>query len=218
MLTAPATAVEVFGERLPLVEAYVEWLCGAGIARGLLGPREADRAWTRHVMNCAAVAPLLPAGARVADVGSGAGLPGIPLALARPDARLTLIEPLQRRVRFLTDVQADLGLDVEIVQARADAVTAVFDVVVSRAVAPLDRLAAWCLPLLRDGGTLLAIKGSSAVDELALHGPALSRSGLHGASVLHLEDGCGGMTTVIRAERALAARPNTPAHRNEVVT
>lgn len=213
-MTAPGVAVQVFGERLPLAEAYVQWLTGPGIERGLLGPREAERVWTRHVLNCAALASLVPVGATVADVGSGAGLPGVPLLLARPDLQLTLIEPLQRRVGFLHEVQANLPLPFVVVRGRADEVHATFDCVVSRAVAPLDRLAGWCAPLLGAGGVLLAIKGSSAPAELAAHEPALRGLGLQQATVVELDDACGGTTTVIRAHRA--ARPVSAASRKEV--
>lgn len=151
---------------------YEEWLHGAGIERGLIGPREADRLWERHVLNSAVAAPLLNAGERVVDVGSGAGLPGIPLAFARPDVSVVLLEPLARRAAFLAEVVADLGLEprVSVVRGRAEDVVrdgVRYDVAVARAVAPLDRLAAWCLPLLRVGGRLLAWKGDRAEEEVA---------------------------------------------------
>jgi len=170
----------VFGDRLPLAVRYAAWLAGAGVERGLLGPREAERLWDRHLLNCAVVGTLLDAGASVVDVGSGAGLPGIPLALARPDCTVVLLEPLARRAAFLSEVVADLGLDgtVRVVRARAEEharTTPAYDVAVARAVAPLDRLAGWCLPLLRPGGRLLALKGAKAVDEVA-QAPALRAS------------------------------------------
>jgi 16S rRNA (guanine527-N7)-methyltransferase len=135
--------------------------------------------WSRHVLNCAAVAPLVPVGANVVDVGSGAGLPGVVLALARTDLRVTLVEPLLRRVSWLQDVVDDLGLaSVTVVRARAEELPGqAFDVATARAVAPLDRLAGWCLPLLREGGFLLAVKGRSAADELTHSEPALRRLG-----------------------------------------
>ena len=162
----------VFGDRLPLALRYEAWLAGAGVERGLLGPREADKLWDRHLLNSAAVATLLRDGEHVVDVGSGAGLPGIPLALARPDLSVVLLEPLARRAAFLAEVVDDLGLAprVSVVRARAEdhaRTDARYDVAVARAVAPLDRLAGWCLPLLRPGGRLLALKGERAADEVA---------------------------------------------------
>lgn len=196
---SPEAAREVFGARLPLAEAYAGWLVGAGIERGLLGPREADRVWERHLLNCASIVGMLPAGATVADIGSGAGLPGIPLAIARPDLRVTLIEPLLRRATFLEEVRADLGLDVQVRRARAEEVTDQFDVLVSRAVAPLDRLARWCAPLLAPGGLLLAIKGSSAAEEVAQHRTLLGNLGLRDVSVVSVVDAMGEITRVVSA-------------------
>jgi 16S rRNA (guanine527-N7)-methyltransferase len=157
-----------FGERAPLALAFAEHLASSAIARGLLGPRELPRLWTRHILNCAAIAPLVPPGARVPDVGSGAGLPGIVLALARPDLELTLVEPLLRRVAWLEEVTKDLDLgNVAVVRARAEELpTEWADVATARAVAPLTKLSAWCLPLLKPGGLMLAIKGRSAAGEL----------------------------------------------------
>ena len=168
-----------FGDRVALARAFASHLADTGVSRGLLGPREVPRLWSRHVLNCAAVAPLVPVGAQVVDVGSGAGLPGVVLALARTDLRVTLVEPLLRRVSWLQDVVDDLGLEsVAVVRARAEELHGqAFDVATARAVAPLDRLAGWCLPLLREGGFLLALKGRSAADELAQSEPALRRLG-----------------------------------------
>lgn len=165
----PDAAARLFGPRLSLASRYVEWLAGAGVERGLLGPREVPRLWDRHVLNSAALAPLLSPGESVVDVGSGAGLPGIPLALAQPSCTYVLLEPLLRRSTFLSEVVADLGLDhVTVVRARAEEVAGSgYDVAVARAVAPLDRLAGWCLPLLRPGGRLLALKGDRAEEEAA---------------------------------------------------
>ncbi|WP_435771933.1 16S rRNA (guanine(527)-N(7))-methyltransferase RsmG [Nocardioides sp. SYSU DS0651] len=156
-------------ERVDLVVRYAQLLATDGVLRGLIGPREAPRLWERHIVNCALLAPALPAGGSVADVGSGAGLPGIVLALARPDVELTLIEPLLRRTTFLEEVVADLGLDnVTVRRMRADALhgEARFDVVTARAVAPLDGLADWCMPLVAPEGALLAMKGESAEAEI----------------------------------------------------
>jgi len=176
------TAAEaLFGERLPLATRYAELLVTDGVERGLIGPREAPRIWDRHLLNCAAVAELIPQGATVQDVGSGAGLPGIVLAVARPDLTVTLIEPLARRSVFLTEAVATLGLDrTSVVRARAEECVGKLspaDVVTARAVAALDRLAGWCLPLTAVGGRLLAFKGTSAAAEVAEHADALSRLG-----------------------------------------
>ena len=192
--------------RLPLAEAYAGWLATAGMERGLLGPREVPRLWDRHLLNCAVVAELVPEAATVADLGSGAGLPGIPLAIRRPDLRVTLVEPLLRRARFLTEVVRALGLDhVDVRRARAEelAGSLSFDVVTSRAVAPLAKLAAWSLPLTRSGGLMLAMKGSSAVDELTEAGQALRRLGGRDATVLSVGAGMvDSPATVVRVVKA----------------
>ncbi|MCW2816416.1 MAG: rRNA m(7)G-527 methyltransferase [Nocardioides sp.] len=160
-------------ERLPLAEAYAEHLASAGVVRGLIGPRETPRLWDRHLLNSAVLAQVVPDGASVADVGSGAGLPGIPLAIARPDLRVVLIEPLLRRATFLTEVVDALGLDnVEVLRGRAEELhrsadlAPGFDVVTSRAVAGLGQLVDWCMPLVHAHGVLLGLKGSSVRDEL----------------------------------------------------
>ena len=163
--------VHLFGSRLPLARRFAECLATSGVERGLIGPREAPRIWERHVLNCAVVAELVPDGARLVDVGSGAGLPGIPLALARPDVSIVLVEPLARRVDWLCEVVADLGVAVEVERGRAEENDVRrrwegADVVTARAVAPLGRLAGWCLPLLRPGGEMLAVKGASAANEI----------------------------------------------------
>ena len=176
------TRPSVFGERLPLAERYAEHLATTGVEWGLVGPREASRVWERHVLNCAVVADLVPPAARVLDIGSGAGLPGIPLALARPDLRVVLVEPLARRVEWLRMVLADLELPVEVERGRAEDTPIRrrwegADVVTSRAVAPLHRLAAWCLPLVRPGGMMLAVKGMSAPAEVERDARAVAASG-----------------------------------------
>ena len=165
----------VFGSALPLAARYVERLATDGVTRGLIGPREVPRLWERHVLNSAAVAEAVPQGARVVDVGSGAGLPGIPLGLARTDVELALVEPMSRRVEFLDEVVAELspadGRPWRVVRGRAEeravavAVGSV-DVVTARAVAPLPRLVAWCRGLMRPGTQLVALVGSRALDEL----------------------------------------------------
>jgi 16S rRNA (guanine527-N7)-methyltransferase len=162
-------AEELFGERLDLARRYVGHLASTGIEWGLLGPREVPRLWERHVLNCAVVGDLLPGGALVADVGSGAGLPGLALALARPDCQFILIEPLERRVSWLDMVVDDLGLEnVDVVRARSEQVVGnvVVDVVTARAVSALKTLVPMTVPLLQGSGELLAIKGRSAADEV----------------------------------------------------
>jgi len=176
----PPVAVTFFAGRLALVERYVGWLAGPGLERGLIGPRELPRLWERHVLNCAVVKEALPVGATAADIGSGAGLPGLVLAIVRPDVRMTLVDPLQRRSSFLDEVVEDLGLtNVDVVRARAEelADTIAVDVVTARAVARLEPLARWTLPLLSTGGRLLALKGDSAVEEVAEAADTLARMG-----------------------------------------
>ncbi|MGI3779522.1 MAG: 16S rRNA (guanine(527)-N(7))-methyltransferase RsmG [Janthinobacterium lividum] len=164
----PDLADVVFPGAGALASRYVDLLATAGVERGLIGPREADRLWERHVFNSAALTDLVPDGARVVDVGSGAGLPGVPLALRRPDLRVTLLEPLLRRATFLTQVVETLELTdrVRVVRARAEDHVEAYDAVVSRALAPLPRLLGWCLPLTARGGSILALKGRTAQEEL----------------------------------------------------
>lgn len=184
---APESARAVFGDRLEVLEAYCALLAGPGVERGLLGPREAPRLWERHLLNCIGVGALAPQGATLLDLGSGAGLPGLVLACARPDLTVVLAEPLLRRATFLTEAVESLGLrSVLVRRARAEELAGKLevDVVTARAVAPLDRLVGWALPLLRPGGQLLAIKGSSAADELAAAGPALHRAGAVSSEVV----------------------------------
>ncbi|GAA1828472.1 16S rRNA (guanine(527)-N(7))-methyltransferase RsmG [Microlunatus capsulatus] len=173
---------DVFGDQYESASRYVDILATRGIEWGLIGPREGDRLWDRHVLNSVAPAALLPPGATVADVGSGAGLPGIPLALLRPDLRVTLVEPLLRRATFLTEAveELDLGDRVSVVRARAEDHRERYDAVVSRALAPLPRLLAWCEPLRQPDGVILALKGRSASDELAEAERELQRRGLVG--------------------------------------
>ncbi|MEM6108250.1 16S rRNA (guanine(527)-N(7))-methyltransferase RsmG [Mycobacterium sp. 050272] len=157
-----------------MAQAYAEILATSGVERGLLGPREVNRVWDRHLLNSAAVAELLEDGERIVDIGSGAGLPGIPLAIARPDLEIALLEPLLRRSEFLKEVVAELGLTVEVVRGRAEepGIRKRFgerDAAVSRAVAALDKLTKWSMPLLRPGGRMIAIKGERAPDEVEEH-------------------------------------------------
>ncbi|MEO7893308.1 MAG: 16S rRNA (guanine(527)-N(7))-methyltransferase RsmG [Aeromicrobium sp.] len=163
----PPGAVEAFSHCLPTIQKYVHALATAGVERGLIGPREVPRLWDRHIMNSVVVVPRLPQGSTVADVGTGAGLPGLVWAIARPDVSVTLIEPLLRRTAFLEEMTSELGLDnVRVVRGRADEVHEEFDVVTARAVAALEKLGRWCLPLVRKGGVLLALKGQTAQQEV----------------------------------------------------
>ena len=200
----PQAARDLFGERLPLAERYVKHLSSTGVDWGLIGPREVPRLWDRHVLNCAVVAELVPSGASVVDVGSGAGLPGLPLAIARPDLDVILVEPLERRCRWLTMVIEDLGLAVQVVRGRADEVvgTVSGDVVTARAVAALDKLARWLVPLLNAGGSVLALKGRSAPEEVEKATKALRKLKVREVEIL----GCGQdvldePTTVVRLRR-----------------
>jgi 16S rRNA (guanine527-N7)-methyltransferase len=182
---APEVARGVFSVGLPVAEAYAELLATEGTIRGLIGPREVPRLWERHLVNCALVSDLVTEGSSLCDIGTGAGLPGIVLAIRRPDLEVTLVEPLLRRTTFLEEVVDRLGLSkVEVVRARADALhgSRTFDVVTSRAVAPMDRLARWSLPLVRTGGSFLAMKGSSVQAELDSAERAISagRGRVHG--------------------------------------
>ncbi|GAA4595184.1 16S rRNA (guanine527-N7)-methyltransferase [Actinoplanes octamycinicus] len=174
-------AARVFGDRLALAGEFAQLLATEGVLRGLVGPRETPRIWERHLVNCAVMAELFPIGASVVDVGSGAGLPGIVLAVARPDLGITLVEPLARRTAFLTEVVDELGLDrVTVLRGRAEEVLGQVgeaDVVTARAVAALDKLAGWCLPLARVGGRLLALKGASAEEEIEENRIAVERLG-----------------------------------------
>lgn len=168
-------------------QRFAGWLSGPGIERGLLGPRERERLWSRHLLNCAGLAALVADDAAVCDVGSGAGLPGIVLALQRRDCRITLLEPLLRRADFLHEVVDDLGLEhVRVVRARAEEHQEQYDVVTARAVAPLDRLARWLLPLTDPHGQILALKGSSARRELDEHRAALKALGIDELDVVHV--------------------------------
>lgn len=179
-------ARSIFGERFQLAERFVEHLATSGIERGLLGPRELPRLWDRHVLNCAVIAELIPSGARVADVGSGAGLPGLALAIARPDVTFVLIEPLERRVNWLREVTDDLGLDnVEIFRGRAEQAVGKYDVniVTARAVSALTGLASLTIPLLKGAGEVVAIKGRSAREEVEKAAKVIRRLGGTSTSV-----------------------------------
>jgi 16S rRNA (guanine527-N7)-methyltransferase len=205
-------AAAVFGARLELARRYAELLAGPGVERGLLGPREVNRLWDRHLLNSAAVGELLEPRERVIDIGSGAGLPGIPLAIARPDLEVVLLEPLMRRSEFLTEAIAELGLAIEVVRGRAEepGVRQRFggrDAAVSRAVAPLDKLTKWSMPLLRQGGRMVAIKGERAPEEVEAHRRVMEASGAVDVRVVT----CGAnylrpAATVVLARRGTQAR------------
>ncbi len=206
-LSPPPAAATVFADRLNIAERYGQLLASAGVEWGLLGPREVDRIWDRHLLNCAVVAELVGPGDRLVDIGSGAGLPGLPMAIAKPGLRVVLVEPLLRRTEFLRMVIDELGLDVEVVRGRAEdgdvrEMAGDADAVTSRAVASLDKVARWSLPLLRQGGRLLAIKGERAPDEVREHRRVLNKLGAADARVVE----CGVSlltppTTVVVARR-----------------
>lgn len=208
----PAVAGTVFADRLPAAVRYVEHLATSGVERGLIGPREHARLWDRHVLNCAVLGELVPEGARVVDIGSGAGLPGIPLALARPDLQIVLVEPLARRVDWLDEVIEDLGLAIAVERGRAEEKAVVrrwegADVVTARAVGPLARLTGLCLPLVRRGGSMLVLKGESVAGEIERDRAAVRSLGGSDPRVLR----CGAdvvdpPTTVVAIDREAASR------------
>lgn len=175
----------LFGDGAEAIRQYVDILASRGIDWGVIGPGEGERLWDRHVLNSIAGAALVPEGATVVDVGSGAGLPGIPLAILRPDLRVTLLESLLRRSNFLDLAVEELGLSerVRVVRARAEEHRERYGVVLSRAVAPLPRLIGWCAPLMTGGGKILALKGSSAETELSESAKELRKARL--AGVVH---------------------------------
>ncbi|WP_196837172.1 16S rRNA (guanine(527)-N(7))-methyltransferase RsmG [Zhihengliuella flava] len=182
-----AAAEQVFGERLALAERYVEHLATTGIERGLLGPREVPRLWSRHVLNCAVVTDLIDREATVADVGSGAGLPGLTFAIARPDVAVTLIEPLERRCIWLNEVIEDLELtNVRVLRGRSEQFfnEVDVDVVTARAVSALNKLANLTIPLLQGRGELLALKGRSAAEEIEKARKVLKKLGAKETEVL----------------------------------
>ncbi|HEY2041822.1 MAG TPA: 16S rRNA (guanine(527)-N(7))-methyltransferase RsmG [Jatrophihabitans sp.] len=205
----PAVVSERLGEYEQLLRSYADWLAGPGTLRGLLGPREIDRLWERHILNSVVLGELIPHGQRLVDIGSGAGLPGLAVACVRPDLRVDLVDSLLRRTEFLTEVVGALGLAgrVRVIRGRAEDKGVIDAVgsspfVTARAVAPLDRLARWALPLLEQGGSLLAIKGDAAEAEIAEHGRNLKRLG---AEVRGIEE-CGQglvnpVTRVVRVVR-----------------
>ena len=200
---SPEVVEAVFPGAADLAARYVDLLATTGVEWGLIGPRETDRLWERHVFNSAALADLVPADVSMVDVGSGAGLPGIPLAIRRPDLRITLLEPLLRRATFLVQAVESLELTdrVEVVRARAEDHRATYDAVVSRALAPLPRLLGWCLPLTARDGSVLALKGRTAPEELAENAADLTKRHL-AAEVVSVRAHVGSEpTTVVRIRR-----------------
>lgn len=202
----PSQAAAVFGERLPLAEQFVAILADTGISHGLIGPREAPRLWDRHVLNCGAAHFAIKRSAptsqqQVVDVGSGAGLPGLALAIARPDLEVHLVEPLTRRTGWLSGTIATLGLDNAVVHtARAEALWDRLTVpyVTARAVSGIVQLATWTLPLLSPGGSLLALKGAQAEEELNTNRAALYRMGVVAASIEIVGEELPEPTTIVR--------------------
>lgn len=195
-------AEKIFGERLGLAERYVEHLATSGTERGLIGPREIPRLWSRHVLNCAVIESEIARGSHVADVGSGAGLPGLCLAIARPDLELTLIEPLERRVIWLQEVVDDLGLDnVTVMRTRAELAVGLVkaDVVTARAVSALSNLAGLTIPLLDGEGEVVAIKGRSAAEEIDKAAKTIRKLG-------------GVQTSVVTVGQDLLEEPTTVVH------
>jgi len=156
-----------FNGREDQIQRFAELLKGAGIERGLIGPKEGDRIWERHIANCIPITTILPQNVRLVDIGSGAGLPGIVISLARPDLKVSLVEPLQRRVDFLNEVVAELGIPIEVIRGRAERVKKQFEIVTARAVAPLEKLINISWHMIPKGGSLMAMKGESAAEEIA---------------------------------------------------
>jgi len=210
-------ACELFGPKLPEIVKYAQLLVGTGVERGLIGPAEAERIWDRHLLNCGVVAELVPATpsepAEVADLGSGAGLPGLVLAILLPQVRVTLVEPMARRAAFLLEAMAELGLgNVQVRRARAEELAGKIraDVVTSRAVARLDRLAVLAVGLARPGGLVLAIKGAAARQELDRARPVLQRIGATGAEVVSAGAGLlDQRTIVVRFKTRQSAEPGS---------
>ncbi len=205
------------GDGFDRVSAFADALAAEGVLRGLIGPREVPRLWERHLLNSAALLPYLPATGSVIDVGSGAGLPGLVIACARPDLDVVLVEPMERRALWLTEVAESLGLtSVDVVQRRAEEMHGrlAADVVTARAVAPLDRLMTWCFPLVREHGVLLAMKGSRAQEEVDGAQPLIAGLGGGDAEVLSAETIPGvAPTTVVRVARVRPALPAAASRR-----
>lgn len=198
----PAGAEAMFGDRIDLARSYTASLAEHGETLGLIGPRELGQLWSRHILNSAVMAPLLQRDALVADVGSGAGLPGLVLAIARPDVSMALIEPMERRCDWLRSEVDRMGLpNVEVVRARAEEVhgTRAFHQVTARAVSALKTLVPWTAPLVADGGELVLLKGARAHDEIVAAEKALRKHKVGTPEVLELDAGDGDVTRVVRA-------------------
>jgi 16S rRNA (guanine527-N7)-methyltransferase len=215
----PPAAAALFGDRLGVAEAYADLLAGPGVERGLLGPREVERIWDRHILNSAVIAELLEPGSSVIDIGSGAGLPGVPLAIARPDLRVTLVEPMLRRTDFLEEVVAALGIPIAVIRGRAEdagvrARLGGSDAAVSRAVADLGKLTRWGMPLLRPGGRMLSMKGDRAAEEVAGSGSEMAALGAIGVEVVRCGIGLlsppATVVMAVRGDRAPATRKRAP--------
>lgn len=182
----PAQAAAVFGDRIDLARGYAAALVRESDLLGLLGPREMPRLWSRHILNSAVVAELVAPGKTVCDIGSGAGLPGIPMAIVLPDTRFTLIEPMERRSDWLISVVEELGLkNVEVLRARAEEVGEAFDIATARAVSALPKLLRLCVPLVRHGGEILALKGSKAADEIEDAKRIQKKMGISSFEIVH---------------------------------
>jgi 16S rRNA (guanine527-N7)-methyltransferase len=182
----PETAALVFGDRLNLARAYANALVRDGDLLGLLGPREMPRLWSRHILNSAVVAELVSPGKSIGDIGSGAGLPGIPMAIALPANHFTLIEPMERRSDWLKDLVIELGLtNVTVLRARAEEVGEVFDITTARAVSALPKLLRMCIPLTRHGGEILALKGSKASEEIEESKKLQKKLGIASFEIVH---------------------------------
>lgn len=199
----PQLAREVFGDRAELAAAYHRSLATTAAERGFIGPKEVDRLWERHILNCAVIGEAFEDGIRIADIGSGAGLPGVPLAIARPDLKVTLIEPLLKRSTYLSEVKKELGLDnVTVVRGRAEEQQGgAFDAVTSRAVAPLGKLARWSLPLVHRGGAMVAMKGASVSEELERDAVDIAAAGGADAEIFTVGKALEQPTTLIRIVR-----------------
>jgi 16S rRNA (guanine527-N7)-methyltransferase len=186
----PAAAAKVFGDRIEMARGYAKALIRDGDLLGLLGPRELPRLWTRHILNSAVVSELVPDGKTVADIGSGAGLPGIPMAICLPNNHFTLIEPMERRSDWLKDLVLELGLtNVTVLRARAEEVGEVFDIATARAVSALPKLLRLVVPLVRDGGAVLAMKGSKAAEEIEESKRLQKKLGLSGFEIVYAGEG-----------------------------
>ena len=203
LVSDDAIAVRLYRDNYKTIRQYVDILVSRGVDWGLIGPREIGRLWERHILNSIALESLIPEGCRVADVGSGAGLPGIPLAILRPDLEMILIEPMLRRSNFLTEALDELGLNdrVTVVRGRAEDADLHVDVVVSRAVAKLATLINWTADLIVESGSLLALKGQSADDEVVKAKKELSKRRLSAEVLLIRADPASDVTRAVRVRR-----------------